>query len=160
MILGMISPAWADSAEASDKGYEAASKFSSQGYAITPTKEGTGKADETVEFEVPVSRGLDYVLIVSGDRGCQAMQVWVESEDTGATLAKDTRKNRPGMAGVGWHSDYNGSVKVAVNFAKVDGSCSWCALVGRKRATGTSSEAAAAKSDAAPTKAPEPQAQK
>ena len=36
------------------------------------------------------------------------------------------------MAGVHWRSDYNGSVNVVVNFARVTSRCGWCALVGRR----------------------------
>jgi hypothetical protein len=142
LAAAAFSQAWADPAEAADKAYEAAAKYSAKGYYMTPSKEGHGSTGVTYEFEVPVNRGLDYIFIVSGDRNCQAMQIWVEAEVTGNTIVKDTRRDRRGMAGVGWRSDYNGSVNVVVNFARVDGRCGWCALVGRRGTTAASVEGA------------------
>jgi hypothetical protein len=132
-LLTIAAPqAKADVAEAADKAYQMAMKYSGMGYYMTPSKEGHGGFGVTYEFEVPVNRGLDYVFIVSGDHYCQDIEVWIEAEETGNTIVKDTRKVQNGLAGVRWRSDYNGSVNVVVNFARVTSRCGWCALVGRR----------------------------
>jgi len=124
--------AQADVAEASDRAYQMAMKYSGMGYYMTPSKEGHGGFGVTYEFEVPVNRGLDYVFILSGDHYAEELEVWVEAEETGNTIVKDTRKVRNGLAGVRWRSDYNGNVNVVVHFARVTDRCGWCALVGRR----------------------------
>jgi hypothetical protein len=132
-LLSALAPqARADVAEAADKAYAMAAKYSGMGYYMTPAKEGHGGFGVTYEFEVPVNRGLDYVFVIAGDHYCESLEVWIEAEETGNTLVKDTRKQSNGLAGVRWRSDYNGSVNVVVNFARVTSRCGWCALVGRR----------------------------
>ena len=122
----------ADTAAASDRAFEMAAKYSGMGFYMTPAKEGYGGFGVTLEFEVPVSRGLDYVFIAAGDRNCQALSVYIESEGTGNTIVKDNRRVLNGLAGVRWRSDYNGTVNVVVHFARVSDRCGWSALVGRR----------------------------
>ena len=122
----------ADTAEAADRAYQMASKYSAMGYYMSPSREGHGGFGVTYEFEVPVNRGLDYVFIVAGDHYCEDVDVWVEAEETGNTIVKDTRKIHNGLAGVRWRSDYNGQVNVVVHFARVTSRCGWCAVVGRR----------------------------
>ena len=131
-LLSLVPRASADVAEAADRAYAMASKYSGMGYYMTPAKEGHGGFGVTYEFEVPVNRGLDYVFIIAGDHYCENLEVWIEAEETGNTLVKDTRKEGNGLGGVHWRSDYNGSVNVVVNFARVTSRCGWCALVGRR----------------------------
>jgi hypothetical protein len=122
----------ADVAEAADRAYAMAMKYSGMGYYMSPSKEGHGGYGVTYEFEVPVNRGLDYVFILAGDHYCEDLEVWIEAEETGNTIVKDTRRLDNGLAGARWRSDYNGSVNVVVNFARVTSRCGWCALVGRR----------------------------
>jgi hypothetical protein len=132
-LLNATAPqACADPAEAADRAYLMASKYSNMGFYMTPSKEGHGGLGVTYEFEVPVNRGLDYVFIIAGDQYCQELEIWVEAEETGNTLVKDTRRAPNGLAGVRWRSDYNGTVDVVVHFARVTDRCGWCALVGRR----------------------------
>lgn len=132
LLMAFAAPARADTAQAADRAYEMAMKYSGMGYYMTPSKEGHGGFGVTLEFSVPVNRGLDYVFIVAGDRYCEDVDVWVEAEETGNTLVKDTRRVSNGLAGARWRSDYNGSVNVVVHFARVTSRCGWCALVGRR----------------------------
>ena len=118
--------------EPADRAFEMAMKYSAMGYYMTPAKEGHGGFGVTLEFEVPVNRGLDYVFILAGDRFCQDVDVWVEGEETANTIVKDTRRVSNGLAGVRWRSDYNGNVTIVVHFARVSSRCGWCALVGRR----------------------------
>jgi hypothetical protein len=132
-LLSLVAPhANADTAEASDRAYQMAMKYSGMGFYMTPSKEGHGGFGVTYEFEVPVNRGLDYVFIIAGDRYCESLEVWIEAEETGNTIVKDTRRVRNGLAGVRWRSDYNGTVNVVVHFARVTDRCGWSALVGRR----------------------------
>ena len=122
----------ADTAEASDRAFTMGAKYSAMGYYMSPSKEGHGGFGVTYEFEVPVSRGLDYVFLVAGDHNCQDVMVYIEAEETGNTIVKDTRRVHNGLAGTRWRSDYNGVVNVVVHFAQVSDRCGWCALVGRR----------------------------
>ena len=126
------SVAKADSAEAADRAFAMAVKYSAMGYYMSPSKEGHGGFGVTYEFEIPVSRGLDYVFIVAGDRNCEDINVYIEAEETGNTIVKDTRRVHNGLAGTRWRSDYNGTVNVVVHFARVSDRCGWSALVGRR----------------------------
>ena len=121
----------ASPAEAADRAFEMAMKYSAQQFYITPSKEGHAGFATTLEFTIPVNRGLDYIFILAGDRYALDVDVWVESE-TGNDIVKDVRKVDNGLAAVKWRSDYNGSVTVVINFAKVTSRCSWAALVGRR----------------------------
>jgi len=133
LLLASFSPhANADTAEASDRAYQMAMKYSGMGYYMTPAKEGHAGFGVTYEFEIPVNRGLDYTFILGGDHYVEEVEVWVEAEETGNTIVKDTRRVRNGMAGVRWRSDYNGTVNVVVHFARVTDRCAWAALVGRR----------------------------
>jgi hypothetical protein len=132
LALALAPKAQADPSEAADRAYEMAMRYSGMGYYMTPSKEGHGGFGVTLEFEIPVNRGLDYVFILAGDRFCEDVEVWVEAEETANTLVKDTRLKHNGLAGVRWRSDYNGSVTVVVHFARVTSRCGWSALVGRR----------------------------
>ena len=126
------STARADNAEAADRAFEMAEKYAGMGFYMAPSKEGKAGFGVTLEFEVPVNRGLDYVFVVAGDKFCQDVDVWIEAEETGNTLVKDTRRISNALAGVRWRSDYNGVVNVVVHFARVSSRCSWAAVVGRR----------------------------
>lgn len=133
VIAGFANSAQAQStAQAADRAYEMAMKYSNMGYYMTPTKEGRAGFGVTLQFEMPVNRGLDYVFILAGDKYCQDVDVWIEVEDTGNTLVSDTRKTSNGLAGVRWRSDFNGTVNIVVHFARVSSRCGWSALVGRR----------------------------
>lgn len=130
--LAVVPTSYGDPAEAADRAYEMGMKYAGRGYYLAPSKEGHAGADATLEFEVPVNRGLDYIFIVAGDRYALDIDVWVEAEISGNEIVKDTRKVDNGLAGVRWRSDYNGVVLVVVHFAKVKSRSGWAALVGRR----------------------------
>lgn len=130
-LLAQTNSLQASPAEASDKAFEMAAKYTGMGFYLAPSKEGHAGYATTLEFTVPVNRGLDYVFILAGDRYALDVDVWIESE-TGNSIVKDTRKVDNGLAGVRWRSDYNGTVTVVVHFAKVSSRCGWSALVGRR----------------------------
>jgi hypothetical protein len=132
LLAAFCPQAHGDTAEASDRAYQMAMKYSGMGYYMTPSKEGHAGFGVTYEFEIPVNRGLDYTFILAGDHYVEEVEVWVEAEETGNTIVKDTRRVRNGLAGVRWRSDYNGTVNVVVHFARVTDRCAWSALVGRR----------------------------
>jgi hypothetical protein len=118
-------------AEAADKAFTMAARYSAMGYYITPSKEGFAGFATTLEFTLPVNAGLDYVFILAGDKYALDTDVWIESE-FGNTIVKDTRKVDNGLCGVRWRSDYNGTATVVVHFARVTSRCGWAAVVGRR----------------------------
>jgi hypothetical protein len=136
----------ADPAEAADRAFKAAFKYVNMGYFMSPSKEGHGSEGVSLDFEIPVARGLDYTFIVAGDHYCKDIDVYVEAEETENTIVKDVRRNDGGIAGVRWRSDYTGNVTVVVNIVRSSIRCGWCALVGRRN-TVSSNEAAANNSD-------------
>lgn len=130
---GLLStPAKADPMEAADKAYEMAAKYHDLMYYFAPVQEGYAGHGVTIEFEVNVNRGLDYVFIAAGDKACKDVNIYVEAEGTRNTIKKDTRPVDNGLAGVGWRSDYNGVVNVGVHFAKATDRCGWTVLAGRR----------------------------
>lgn len=133
-VIALIAPHLAkaqDAGQAEDRAYQMAAKYSAMAYYITPSKEGHAGYGTTLEFTVNVSEGLDYIFIIAGDRYCNDVNMWIESE-VGTTLVKDTRKMDNGLAGVRWRSDYNGSATVIVHFVSVSSLCDWAALMGRR----------------------------
>ncbi len=130
-VLVVSRTAQADTAEAADKAYAMAAKYAAMSYYITPSKEGHAGYATTLDFTVNVSEGLDYIFIIAGDRYCEDVNMWIESEE-GNDIVKDTRKMDNGLAGVRWRSDYSGTVEVIVHFARVSSLCHWSALMGRR----------------------------
>ncbi|WP_410969376.1 hypothetical protein, partial [Salmonella sp. SAL04284] len=57
--------------------------------------------------------------------------VWIEAEETGNVLARDTRLYSTGVAAVKWHANYTGSVNIVVHFARVADRCAWSSKSGR-----------------------------
>lgn len=130
--LGINNKASADPMEAADKAYEMAAKYHDLMYYFAPTQEGWAGHGATIEFEMPVSRGLDYVVIAAGDRYCKDINIYVEAEQTRNLIKKDVRPVDNGLAGVGWRSDYNGVVNIVVHFAKATDRCGWTVIAGRR----------------------------
>jgi len=144
----------ADNAESADRAFEMAEKYAGMGFYMAPSKEGKAGAGVTLEFEVPVNRGLDYVFVVAGDKYCQDVDIWIEAEETGNTLVKDTRRVSNALAGVRWRSDYNGVVNVVVHFARCTSRCSWAAVVGRRGTANNPEDGAALPGRAQPAANP------
>lgn len=126
-----VSTVKADIPEAADKAFEMAEKYAGMGYYMAPSKEGKAGHGVTLEFEIPVNRGLDYVFILAGDKYAKDVDLYIESEN-GNTIVKDTRATSNGLAGVRWRSDYNGVVNVVIHFARAVDRCGWAAVAGRR----------------------------
>ena len=141
-LIGLACVAKAESGshanDAADRAFAMATNYAAMGFYITPAKEGTAGFGVTYEFELPVSRGVDYVFIVAGDRFCEDIALYIESEESGNTIVKDTRRLHNGVSGTRWRSDYSGVVNVAIFFARTYDRCRWCSLVGRRETLRTS----------------------
>lgn len=130
-FIGQNTSSAQSTAEAGDRAYEMASKYMGRGFYMTPSREGFAGFATTLEFAIPVNKGLDYIFILAGDRFCLDTDVWIQSE-SGNTIVRDTRKMDNGLCGVRWRSDYNGEALVVVHFARVTSRCAWAALIGRR----------------------------
>ena len=132
LLAAAATPACADVANAAEKAYQMGMKYSAMGYYLAPTHEGFGGFGITYEFDLPVSRGLDYVFIAAGDYNCEALEIWIEAEQTGKHPRPGyaPHPQRPGRGALA--SDYNGTVNVVVHFARVLSRCGWCGIVGRR----------------------------
>jgi hypothetical protein len=117
--------------EAADRAWEMIDKYRGIAFYVNPLYEGHAGYATTLEFTIKVAQGLDYVFVLAGDRYCQDVNVWIESEE-GNTVVKDTRKTGAGLCGVRWRADYSGTVTVIVHFARVSSRCGWAALIGRR----------------------------
>ena len=134
-FAGLTAASAQSTAEASDRAFEMGMKYAAQGFYLAPSHEGKAGFATTMEFLVPVQRGLDYVFILAGDKFCLDVDVWVEDGGQGGsgnTIVRDSRKVDNGLCGVRWRSQFNGSVLVVVHFARVTSRCGWAALVGRR----------------------------
>ena len=122
----------ADPATADDDCYKMAIHYTQTGFAMTPTNyTSTGGSGHTVKYNIPVSRGLDYVFLVGRDSHASDIDIYVYSE-VGNLILKDTRPDS--RAGVKFRSDYNGTVIVYVHLARARGLASFSVMVGRRGA--------------------------
>ena len=122
----------ADPASADDDCYKMAVHYTQTGYAMTPTNyTSTGGSGLTVKYNIPVSRGLDYVFLVGRDSYVRDIDLYVYSE-VGNLIIKDTRPDS--RAGVKFRADYNGTVIVYVHLARATGLASFSVMVGRRGA--------------------------
>ena len=122
----------ADPATADDICYKMAVHYTQLGFAMTPTNyTSPGGSGHTVKYNIPVSRGLDYVFLVGGDLSAKDIDIYVYSE-VGNLILKDTRPES--RAGVKFRADYNGTVVVYVHLARASGLASFSVMVGRRGA--------------------------
>ena len=122
----------ADPTSADDDCYKMAVHYTQTGYAMTPTNyTSTGGSGLTVKYNIPVSRGLDYVFLVGRDSYVRDIDLYVYSE-VGNLIIKDTRPDS--RAGVKFRADYNGTVIVYVHLARATGLASFSVMVGRRGA--------------------------
>ena len=97
---------------------------------MSPTNSsGLGGAGFTVRLLIPVSKGLDYVILVGGDRASKDVDLYVYDE-VGSLILDDRRSNR--NAGVQFRSSYNGTVEAYVHIARANGMAAYAVLVGRR----------------------------
>lgn len=123
-------PCYADPAQAEDDAYKMAFRYIQKSFAMSPTNSsGLGGAGYTVRLLIPVSKGLDYVILVGGDRAARDIDLYVYDE-VGSLILDDRRDDR--HAGVQFRSSYSGTVDAYVHLARANGLAAYAVLVGRR----------------------------
>lgn len=138
LILGLVlcavclvpSIAFADPAKAEDDAYHMAVHYTSIGFYMSPTNtSGIAGSGFTVKVMIPVSKGLDYVILVGRDQFARDIDLYVYDE-VGQLILDDRRSTS--RAGVKFRSSYTGTVQAIVHIAHAHGLASYAVLVGRR----------------------------
>ncbi|MEC5127700.1 hypothetical protein VSU19_13115 [Verrucomicrobiales bacterium BCK34] len=122
----------ADPPMAEERAHQVAVKFKDRGFYVTPIDAGILLRGQMVRVQIPVTRGLDYVIMASGDQAARDVDIYVYSEVD--TLILDDRRSLSDAV-VQFRSQYTGSVYAYVFMARTDptlGLPSWAAFVGRR----------------------------
>lgn len=123
-------PCHADPAQAEDDAYKMAIRYIQKSFAMSPTNSsGLGGVGYTVRLLIPVSKGLDYVILIGGDRAAKDVDLYVYDE-VGGLILDDRRDDR--HAGVQFRSSYSGTVEAYVHIARANGLAAYAVLVGRR----------------------------
>lgn len=129
-LLSLGSQGYADPAQADDDAYNMAVHYKARGYEMSPTNSsGLGGAGFTIRLRIPVSKGLDYVILVGADRFVRDIDLYVYDE-VGSLILDDRRSDR--RAGVKFRSSYSGTVEAYVHMARAEGLAAYAVLVGRR----------------------------
>jgi len=140
----------ADPAKAEDVCYNMAVHYTQTGFAMSPTNtSGVGTAGFVVKVMIPVTKGLDYLILVGGDRFAVDLDLYVYDED-GQLILDDRRRPRREVrerlrqgkrgavepagdeSGVKFRASYTGTVEAFVHIAAAQGLASYAVLVGRR----------------------------
>ena len=149
-ILAFAPLVHADPAKAEDACYEMAVHYTQAGFAMSPTNtSGVGTAGFVVKVMIPVTKGLDYLILVGGDRFAIDLDLYVYDED-GQLILDDRRPPRRSVrerlrrgrrgavepagdeSGVKFRASYTGTVEAFVHIAQAQGLASYAVLVGRR----------------------------
>ena len=136
-LLLVTHPTFADPAKAEDECYNMAVRYTQRGFAMSPTNvSGVGPAGYVVKVMIEVTKGLDYLILVGGDKFAKDIDLYVYDE-VGQLILDDRRDPRRGgangqFAGVKFRAEYTGSVEAFVHIAAAQGLASYAVLVGRR----------------------------
>ena len=149
-ILAFAPLVHADPAKAEDACYNMAVRYTQRGFAMSPTNtSGVGTAGFVVKVMIPVTKGLDYLILVGGDSSAVDLDLYVYDED-GQLILDDRRPPRHAVreriregrrggvepagdeAGVKFRASYTGTVEAFVHIAAARGLASYAVLVGRR----------------------------
>ena len=109
-----------------------ANKYRAKGYAIGPTgDQGLLAPGQSRSFQVPVSRGLDYVFLVATSRQEADFDISVKDDERGL-IRDDRRPDR--FAGVLFRPGYSGTATVIVSLGSRESQGEWIFLAGRRPA--------------------------
>ena len=126
---------FADPAKAEDECYNMAVRYTQRGFAMSPTNvSGVGPAGFVVKVMIEVTKGLDYLILVGGDKFAKDLDLYVYDE-VGQLILDDRRgSGRSGgqFAGVKFRAEYTGTVEAFVHIAAAQGLASYAVLVGRR----------------------------
>jgi hypothetical protein len=121
---------FADPAKAEDDAYSMAVHYTARGFYMSPTNtSGIAGSGYTVKVLIPVSKGLDYVILIGRDAFARDIDLYVYDE-VGQLILDDRRATS--RAGVKFRSSYNGTVQAIVHIARAQGLASYAVLVGRR----------------------------
>jgi hypothetical protein len=134
LVLCCSSSTFADPAKAEDECYNMAVRYTQRGFAMSPTNtSGVGTAGYVVKVMIEVTKGLDYVVLIGGDKFAKDLDLYIYDE-VGQLILDDRRAERAahGRAGVKFRAEYTGSVEAFVHIAAAQGMASYAILVGRR----------------------------
>jgi hypothetical protein len=130
LLIAAQAPLKADPAKAEDDCYNMAVYYTARGFAMSPTNtSGLGGAGFTVRLLIPVSKGVDYVILVGRDVAARDLDLYVYDE-VGSLILDDRRTTS--RAGVKFRSSYSGTVQAYVHIARATGLAAYAVLVGRR----------------------------
>jgi hypothetical protein len=133
-LLLFATSSYADPAKAEDECYNMAVNYTARGFAMSPTNvSGVGTAGYVVKVMIEVTKGLDYLILVGGDKFAKDLDLYVYDE-VGGLILDDRRGARKGgqFGGVKFRAEYTGSVEAFVHIAAAQGLASYAVLVGRR----------------------------
>lgn len=157
-VLAATATAMADPPEAEDRGHRIAVQYRDRGFFVTPVDSGILLKGSMIRIEIPVTRGLDYVVIASGDEAAIDVDSYIYSEVD--TLIINDGLSRSDAI-VQFRAQYTGSVFAFIFMARVDASKglpSYAAFVGRRGTAKTPTSGGEDTSKSAPTGLATPQA--
>jgi hypothetical protein len=121
---------FADPAKAEDDAYSMAVHYTARGFYMSPTNtSGIAGSGYTLKVLIPVSKGLDYVILIGRDAFAKDIDLYVYDE-VGSLILDDRRATS--RAGVKFRSSYNGTVQAIVHVARAQGLAAYAVLVGRR----------------------------
>jgi hypothetical protein len=127
----------ADPAKAEDECYNMAVHYTARGFYLSPTNtSGVGTAGFVVKVMIPITKGLDYVIFVGGDKFAIDLDLYVYDE-VGQLILDDRRDPRKSgingkFGGAKFRAEYTGTVEAFVHIAAARGLASYAVLVGRR----------------------------
>jgi hypothetical protein len=120
----------ADPAKAEDDCYSMAVHYTQRGFAMSPTNtSGVATAGFVVKVMIPITKGLDYVILVGRDKFARDVDLYVYDED-GQLVLDDRRADS--RAGVKFRASYTGTVEAFIHIARAQGLASYAVIVGRR----------------------------
>ena len=120
----------ADPAKAEDDCYSMAVHYTQRGFAMSPTNtSGVATAGFVVKVMIPITKGLDYVILVGRDKFAKDIDLYVYDED-GQLILDDRRADS--RAGVKFRASYTGTCEAFVHMARAQGLAAYALLVGRR----------------------------
>jgi len=137
-ILAFAPLVHADPAKAEDDCYSMAVHYTARGFAMSPTNtSGVATAGFVVKVMIPITKGLDYVILVGRDKFARDLDLYVYDED-GQLILDDRRTDT--RAGVKFRASYTGTVEAFVHMARAQGLAAYALLVGRRGIESTTAE--------------------
>ena len=127
----------ADPYAAEEDAYATAMKYRGMDYMFAPAQSEYAGAGTVVQVKIPVTAGVNYVVIVGKDRAALDLNVYIMSEQK-TLIVKDLRSS-VSRAAVAWRSTYTGEATAYVHMVRADALGSYCVLVGRRGAGGIES---------------------